>query len=589
LTRTTTRAVTRLLAGAMALGLTATAGPALAQSADPTPSENLAVNLIELLVKQGTISRAAADDLLKQAEQQTIQARANAPLATGAALPPPAPGSVRVPYVPQVVRDEIRDEVKGEVLAEAKTEGWAQPGAIPAWLHDVSISGDVRMRSQYNLYANTNATGLIDYAAFNSGGPTDINPDTNPNGLPFLNSRKDDLNNFYIRARLAFDASFSDNIGGGIRIATGDSNGPVSTSAFLNGGFAKNGIWLDRGYIWFKPTDWSVFTAGRMPNPFQHTDMLYSDDLNFDGVDGSVAQHFFSKDLTFSFLGGAFPLGFQSLSFPANSDIKLPQSQHWLFAGQAAVDWNTSQFDAKTAVAYYDFDNVRGYLSAPCAVYLGARQCSTDFSTPAFMQKGNTLFLIRDIIPNPANPDYAQPQLVGLRFGYALLNFDERFDYRLADDKHLVLIADYVRNMAYDGKDVCRDAPAGLPVTNIIPTALGNTDPCDAAPKGDTKAGFQSGPNAGLVSLMYGDLDPIRFGQWNIAAGYRFIEPDALLDGFDSTDFHLGGTNAKGYTIVSTVGLFRNAYLQARWFSANQVYGPPLAIDVGQIDLHLRF
>jgi hypothetical protein len=61
------------------------------------------------------------------------------------------------------------------------------------------------------------------------------------------------------------------------------------------------------------------------------------------------------------------------------------------------------------------------------------------------------------------------------------------------------------------------------------------------------------------------------------------------LDGYNSVDFHLGGANAQGYTLMATLGLYTNAYLQLRWFSANQVYGPPLAIDVGQVDLHVRF
>ena len=91
------------------------------------------------------------------------------------------------------------------------------------------------------------------------------------------------------------------------------------------------------------------------------------------------------------------------------------------------------------------------------------------------------------------------------------------------------------------------------------------------------------------MRLLYGDADPTHFGEWNVAVGYRYIQPDALLDGFNSADFRLGGTNAQGYTITATLGLYSGAYLQARWFSANEIYGPPLAIDVGQLDFHVRF
>lgn len=586
-----------ILGAAIVFGALA-AAPARAQSPDAAPpSESLAVNLIELLVKQGVISRTAADQLLKQAEVETEQARAASAATTVVAagqaepaLPPPAPGVVRVPYVPEIVRDQIRDEVKAEVMQQAKDEGWAQPGELPDWLNRITISGDVRMRSQYNLYSDTNATGLIDYAAFNASGPTDISTvASNGFAVPYLNTTKDDFNNLYIRARLAVDAKLSDRLGAGIRLATGDSNGPNSTSSFLSNDFGKNAIWLDRAFLWVQPTDWAKITMGRMADPFLHTDMLFSDDLNFDGISGRFTYDMPQRNLILSLTGGAYPLGFQALSFPANSDIKSAQESHWLYAAQAGVEWNASRFDWKSAVAYYDFDNIQGELSSPCYIYLGAKQCSSDGSIPAFMQKGNTLFLVRNIVADPSNPDYAQPQLVGLAFPFELLNFYTQFDYRVNESKHLIFTADYVHNMGYNVSDICRFAPLGLPVNNVNSSAQGNADPCDKPPSGDAKATFQSGPSAWLVNLLYGDPDPTEFGQWNVTAGYRYIEPDALPDGFNSADFHFGGTNAKGYTLTTTIGLYNGAYLQARWFSADQVFGPPLAIDVGQLDLHVRF
>jgi hypothetical protein len=601
-----TKAPTRSLIGtAMALCVAFASAPAVAQSredGEALASENLAVNLVELLVKQGVISRTAADLLLKQAEQQTLQARAlhaaaapapqpaAAPSTEASALPAPAPGVLRVPYVPQVVRDQIRDEVKQEVMQQAKAEGWAQPGALPAWLDRITISGDMRVRSEYDLYSRNNTNELIDFATFNNSGPTDINPETNPNGLPFLNTRRSRYDNLSIRARLAIDAKLSDQVGASIRLASGNTNGPPSTTAILSGGFGKKNIWLDRSYVWFKPASWATLSAGRMPDPFQRTDLIYSDDLNFDGVDGRFNLPLPRRDLRLSLIGGAFPLGYPSGNFPANATDKVQQQPSWLFAGQAIVDWTASgRFDWKTALAFYDFHDVRGVLSQPCPIYNGNKQCSTDFTTPPYMSQGNTLFFIRDIQPNPASPlNYAQPQLLGLRFGYQLLHLNTILDYNIDADRHLVFTGEYVRNVAYNKSDICRDAPKGLPVNNLVPSAAGNTDPC-AATGTDAKASFHSGPNAWNAELLFGDPDPTRFGQWSISAGYRYIEPDALLDGYNSVDFHLGGTNAKGYVLKATVGLFKGSYLQARWFSANEVSGPPLAIDVGQLDLHVRF
>ena len=604
----------RLVGAAIALCLACGVAPSRAD-APAVPSESLAVNLVELLVKQGVISRTAADLLLKQAEQETAQAQAQAqsqallqspprtasagatPLASGdaaptavAALPPAAPGVVRVPYIPQVVRDQIRDEVKGEVMQQAKAEGWAQPGALPDWIDRIKISGDVRLRAQYDLYSKTNTNELIDFATFNNSGPTDINDLTNPNGLPFLNTRRDQYNLATIRARLAIDAKLSDSLGAGIRLATGEDQGPASTTAYLGGGLGKKNFWLDRAFIWIKPMDGLTLTGGRMANPFQSTDLLYSDDLNFDGFNGKYVYALPRRDLKVSILGGGFPINFQSQTFPTDSTDKSAERAKWLFAGQASIEWDPVAFDWKTSLAVYDFSDVRGVLSSSCALYNGNKQCSTDSTRATFLGKGNTLFFIRNIAPNPATPlNYAQPQYLGLRFGYDLLNLTTQFDYRLDMSHHLVFTGDYVRNLAYSAGEVCHNAPNGLPVNNLSPSASGNTDPCDAPPSGDTKARFRSGPNAWLVKLLYGTPDPTRFGEWNVTAGYRYIQPDALMDGFNSVDFDLGGTNAKGYTLTGTLGLYSGAYLQARWFSATEVYGAPLSIDVGQLELHVRF
>ena len=82
---------------------------------------------------------------------------------------------------------------------------------------------------------------------------------------------------------------------------------------------------------------------------------------------------------------------------------------------------------------------------------------------------------------------------------------------------------------------------------------------------------------------------PATRGDWNVTAGYRYIQPDAVIDAFNDHDFHQGGTNAKGYYILVNYFFANNAWLSGRWFSANEVYGPPLAIDVMQLDLNAAF
>jgi len=581
------------LAGVLALG--AAVAPAFAETA---PSDQLSVNLLRLLVKQGVVSQSSADELLAEAERQTAAGRAAVPMATA---PPVAPGVTRIPYVPEVVKNQIRDEIRQEVMAQARSENWAQPEQIPEWTRRVSISGDLRMRDQFEVYSKSNigpsigqpGEGLIDFAALNANGPTDINYITNPGGLPFINTRKDRYNQLSLRARLAFQAEVSDQITAKVRIATGQNNTPVSTSQIMGGGLTKKQLWLDQAYVEVRPQPWIGGAVGRMPNPFFTTDLLYDPDLNFDGGTarariGLLPDH----GVTLTGIYGAFLLDYQDGNFPANSPNKMGVKTKWMFGGQGYVEWANDRFDWRVGAAFYQFQYDRGLLSEPCYLYTGVRECSTDFTRPAFMQKGNTLFLIRNVVPDPSLAEglAPNPQYAGLLFDYDILNLTTEFDLKLSARRSLVLSADYVRNTAYRYRDACRYGQSGLPVNNVITVAgSDDTNVCATRPAGTPAPRFRSGPNAFMLRASYGDRAPEKLGQWSLAGGYKHIAADSMIDAYTDSDFHLGGTNAKGYFITATVGVLNGANIQARWLSAKEVSGPPLSIDVGQIDLNVKF
>lgn len=585
----------RAAPAALAAAVIAGAFPALAQTAGQLPSESAVVNLIRLLVKQGTITQEAADALMRQAEQEAVQART-----ASASLPAPAAGAVRVPYVPELVKNQIRDEIRQEVLAQAKTEGWAAPNLLPEWVNGLTITGDVRVRGQSNWFDPNNSDEVIDYAAFNDDGPTDINPLTSPGAIPFLNTREDQ-NLLRLRARLGIIAKPAEQVTVGLRLATGSDNSPVSTNQTLGGGLSKKEIWLDQAYVTLQPVSYAGLTLGRMPNPYFTTDLVYDDDLNFDGVAGFARfDDIGGSGVGLSATLGAFPLEYSSAEFPGNSPAKAEQQTKWLIGGQIVANWKTDTLDWRVGAAYYSFDKVQGQLSSPCGLYDGNETCDTDFSRPANMQKGNTLFLIRNIVPDPANPlNFEQPQFLGLSHDYDLVNLNTELIWKFRDDYHLWVAGDYVKNVSYDEAAVCRNAPLGLPVNNIKEGLINanlppddsnlNVDPCSAPPAGGTRATYESGDTGWMVRLGVGQPKPREWGQWNLVAGYKYLEPDAVVDAYTESDFHLGGTNAQGYFVAASVGLYKNTWLTARYLSANEIYGPPLAIDVGQIDLNIGF
>src|ERR1700676_1140661 len=114
---------------------------------------NTVINLLQTLVDQGVISREKAEQMVKSAQDK---AAANAAAAAKA-----DEGAVRVPYVPQIVKDEIAKEVAeqlkpavvADVVSEAKSEKWGVPGALPDWVTRTRISGSAPLPAEDILCA----------------------------------------------------------------------------------------------------------------------------------------------------------------------------------------------------------------------------------------------------------------------------------------------------------------------------------------------------------------------------------------------------------------------------------------------------
>lgn len=541
--------------------------------AAPAPSENATINLIRLLVEQGILKQDKADALIAQAQNEAAQAKQAAASTSVAAGPVAAPGDVRVQYVPAAVRDQIRDQVKAEVMATAKQENWAAPNTFPDWASRISFDGDIRLRDESRYYSDNNSNEIVDFAKLNNNGPYDVNPNSSTSLPPLLNTREDRTNQFRIRARLGMKAVISPEWTAGIRIGTGSDNNPVSTTQSLGGGFAKKDIWLDQGYLNWKPTDELTLTGGRFANPFMSTDMLYSNDLNFDGV-AAIFDHKLNRDWGVFGTVGAFPVDYTNDTASSNGFDKEESDNKWLYGAQVGAKWAiNSNNRLKGALAYYRFDDIQGERSSPCEPWAGAPGCDSDGSRTAFMQKGNSVFLLRDITPNPLNPSTTpQPQYVGLASEFNLLDLNVVWDADLPDDFKLRSQGNYIHNLSYDEGDM-RKRSAGQIVNNL-----------------DSNGNVESGANAWMVQFTLGSaLELKKQGDWNLFAGYKYIQPDALPDGFNDSSFHLGGTNAKGYFMGGNYGLAKNVYATGRWLSTEAVYGAPFDIDVLQLEINTRF
>ncbi len=537
-----------LCAAAHAFGALTPAATAVAESSAEARNlselRNTVVNLLQALVERGIVTREQAESMVAAAQKKAADEAAAAQAQEQAEA-----GAVRVPYVPEIVKDEIRKEVAAdlapqvtkEVIEQAHSEQWGVPGALPDWVQRLQFSGDVRVRGQDDVFASDNVqNAYLDFNTVNDkGGIGKAGP------AAFLNT-SENRKRLRARMRLGLEAELGAGWSLGTRLTTGNLRDPVSTNQTLGNTGARYQTGLDLAYL-----EWYGHSAsgrhalnawgGRLPNPWLSTDLVFDPDLTFEGLalDYRLGLERKNPHAHYAFLtAGAFPL----------QEVELSSKDKWLYGAQLGFDWKfTGGSRARFAVAYYQYQNIVGQRNALDSNLL-------DYTAPRFLQRGNTLFDIR----NDADP---ATNLFALAADYHLADATFSIDWHVSQLYRLALTADYVENVGYDRAEV--SARTGI----------------DVPPR--TK-GYQAELNFGATSMA-------RSGAWRAFMGYRYLEADAVLDAFTDSDFHLGGTDAKGYFIGADYALTPRVFARLRYLTANEIDGPPLGIDVLQLDLSAQF
>jgi hypothetical protein len=539
------KALTVAIATALALaGAPARAADGERQSLEEL--RNTVVNLLQALVEQKVMSREQAESLVKSAQDQAQKSAQDAEKRDA--------GAVRVPYVPQIVRDQIRKEVAEEVrpeivkavVAEAKQEGWGVPAGLPDWISGVRVTGDLRVRAQEDIFPSGNQANTIpDFQAINAAGSI-----TKPGLSAFLDTTSN-RTRLRLRARLGAEFSLPGGFSGALRLATGGALDPSSESQTLGTTGAHYGVGLDLAYLrWQSPKDGAVVpvtvSAGRIPSPwFAPTELVYGRDVTFEGIAGSYQHSLsaFDGDSSNVYLtGGLFPMQEVALNHSANKYMLGAQ-------GGARFDWSDGR-KVRLGAAYYGFRHVTGQLNTPGSSVL-------NYTAPGFVRYGNTMF---DIQNDPAQTNY----LFGLAAEFRLVNLSASYEMPLGA-KTLVVTGDAVKNIGYSHDQI------------LARTGINQND-----------------RNRGYVAeVAYGDKDPgSAVGAWRVIAGYRYVQADAVLDAWTDDSFHAGGTNTRGYYLTGNYGLAKNVWAQMRYMKGDVIDLPPpflYGLDIVQLELNARF
>ncbi|MHA3774148.1 putative porin [Verrucomicrobiota bacterium sgz303538] len=590
-----------------------TASPETAVAASPSsapaprvaPSESVTINLINRLVERGVLTKDDSRELMKQAEQDAAEARAQAAAAQEAAVQaavtqaiaaaqsvaasapapelPSSPDDVRVTYIPETVKAQMREEIKQDVMAQAREENWAAPRLFPEWTARIRFFGDVRMRYEGDFFpgGNDNTGAFPNFNAINTGAPFNV---AGTEFSPQINVDQD-RQRFRLRARVGLEADLGEGFSAGLRIATGENNTPTSTNQSLGlanqgqgGNFSKYALWLDRAFLKYEigglPTKDLAISVGRFDNPFFSSEMIWDEDVGFDGAALQARYEVLPGFTPFLNLG-AFIVFNTDFNFATNRPDKFASEDKYLYAGQLGFDWTFHKdWELKLAGAYYYFDNIEGRLSDPFVPLSPNDNGNTDDTRPSFAQKGNTYMALRNITPSPLNNfgTINQWQYFGLATPFHELALTGRLDYNGWEPFQVSLSGEFVKNLAFDKGAINRKA-----VNNR------------GADRNGLLGSFDGGDNAWIVGLRVGKPALEKRWDWAVGANYRYVESDAVVDAFTDSDFGGGGTNLKGYTLYGALAVSPRVWFGLRWMSASEVAGPQYREDIIQLDLNGKF
>lgn len=533
------------------VGLLVAGQPALADDRESLETlRETTLNLIDALVEQGIFSREKADAMVKAAQSKAAKTVTREKAKSAA--------PVRVQYVPETVKNEIRDQLRQEVLAQAKAERWAEPNAVPSWLDRIKWEGDVRVRYQLDDYAKSNTDALSYILAAAGSNPTGSEVTRSAgflsnNGSAATANTQEDRDRYRLRARLGILAKVSDDWSAGVRLATGNTTDRVSTNQTMGQDFNKYQLMVDRAYLKYDPLEWLSATGGRIPNPWFSTDLVWDEDLNFEGFATTIKPSFANGDFRPFLTLGAFPL---------REDSPPTRPNRWMAGVQAGAKWNFSQNSRFTVgLAMYEFDKLEARAERDADYLAGSASYGQYEYGSGLRQKGNTLFRTN------ASSDTGAT-IWGLASKFRPVNLTASLDLAHFDPVHVVLTADYVKNIAFDRDEIQRRTGVAL------------TDGKDY--------GY-------LFKLAVGMPKLEKRHDWQGSFAYRYLGSDATVDAFTDSDFGLGGTNLKGYQLGLNYGVDQNAWLSLRWMSAESIESFSLnpahrfGVDLLQADVNVRF
>ncbi len=218
---------------------------------------------------------------------------------------------ILTPVEAQIILDETKQEVAKEI-AQGKSY------AVPGWVQNTKLKGDLRLRYQYDDKDKDSRSGR---------------------------------NRGRVRFRLGMESKIVDSF----KIAAGFASGstdPRSTNQTFQDTFSTKGINLDYAYAQYTAAPWLTLFGGKMKRKsilWEPTDLLWDGDINPEGAAILLSKGM--DDVDFFLNSGFFVL----------DESSSKSNEPWMAYLQPGINWQLSELtNLKAAVTGY-LVNTKGY------------------------------------------------------------------------------------------------------------------------------------------------------------------------------------------------------------------------------------
>src|SRR2546425_364148 len=178
-------------------------------------------------------------------------------------------------------------------------------------------------------------------------GPFNFSGDFRLRDEPFFGGPSDQSqvrNRERFRLRVNADAKLKDDINGGLTLASGDVNDPISTNQTTNQFYTRKAIAIDRAFINYNPHVFKplTLTGGKFAYPWYNTELTWDKDLNPEGLAQTLAFNLESTPVLKRVALVDFELPFSEVAGPSLTNKSIVQSA--VYGGQLQTSWRLANW-----------------------------------------------------------------------------------------------------------------------------------------------------------------------------------------------------------------------------------------------------